>query len=185
MMHEVVLGYDIRTAIEADDPLWTPERRRQYLLRTDIRRPLSVDEVVWLRPDSSVRWGVGVTIETPKYASLAGARAAIRPAEVVIAITQWQGMGEPPVWVDAPADPTEIDPAWTRLGWDVCDGFFPSGLSNCGLGDEEREQLSEHARHLNEHGLFVDLPAAFAFRDFTNRRVSEHAPFVVLGLYTV
>ncbi len=59
---DVVLGYDVRVAIDGDDPLWTPARRAQYLLTTDIRRPLSVDEVVWLRPDSRVRWGQGVTI---------------------------------------------------------------------------------------------------------------------------
>lgn len=181
-MVEVVLGYDVRTPIDADDPLWTPSRRAQYLLRPDIQRPLSVDEVVWLRPNTTVRWGEGATIETPKCTALADALAT---DGTPIAITQWQGPGEPEIWVPTHADPAAIDPSWIHVGWDVCDGFFPSGLCNCGYLEGEREPLAAFAERLNEHGLFADLPSAFAFRDLTNRRVAEHAPFAVLGLYLV
>jgi len=38
---------------------------------------------------------------------------------------------------------------------------------------------------LYRHHLFEDLPTAFAYRDASNRRVAEHGPFSVLGLYRV
>src|SRR5262249_8309911 len=127
-------------------------------------------------------WGEGATIETPKCTALADALAT---DGTPIAITQWQGPGEPEIWVPTHADPAAIDPSWIHVGWDVCDGFFPSRLCNCGYLQSERAPLAGVAERLNEHGLLADLPSAFASRDLTNRRVAEHAPFAVLGLYLV
>lgn len=182
-MREVVVGYDVRVAPEPDDAHWTDERRAEYLLEPAVRRPLSVDEAVWLRPESSLVVGRGLTVETPKYRALEAACAAAKPGEAVVAITAWRGLGEREV--GEPGEPSDVDAAWERLGWDVCDGFFPSALSNCGYSSTQREDLAHFTPALNEHGLFRELPPAFAFRDLANRRVPEHAPFSVLGLYRV
>jgi hypothetical protein len=181
-MREVVVGYDVRTSMSAPDPLWTDDRRREYLLK-DVARPLSVDEATWTRPGTTMKWGEGITVETPKYAKLADALAAAGPDDTVIAITQWQGLAEPQV--GPLATPSGTDRKWEILGWDICDRFFPSGLSNCGYGPDRDAWAAQWSEHLNRHHLFDHLPVAFAFRDRTNRRIPEHAPFLVLGLYRV
>src|SRR5688500_12418560 len=110
MMREVVVGYDVRLAPEAAAPAWLESRRHEYLLNLDAKRPLSVDEAVWPRKDTTLVEGKGLTVETPKFSSVSDALAAASPDEVVIAITQWQGMAEP--GIGEPADPATVDPAW-------------------------------------------------------------------------
>jgi hypothetical protein len=72
------------------------------------------------------------------------------------------------------------------LGFDVADGSMTSGLSNCGYSGAERASLARRwSQSLNDNHLFIRAEEAFAFRDLTNRRVVEHAPFFVYGLYVV
>jgi hypothetical protein len=183
-MRERVIGYDTRIDPAQSDDGWTPGRKAQFLLRHDAR-PLSVDEAVWLRRDSSLVHGEGITIETPRFSSLAEARDGRVDGDWLIAITVWEGGREADLG-SMDADPDTADTAWERLGWDVMDGMFPSGLSNCGYEESERQQLVvSWAERLNRWHLFDDLPSAFAFRDVTARRASEHGPFSVMGIYRI
>jgi hypothetical protein len=85
-----------------------------------------------------------------------------------------------------PTVPAAISPAWRALGLDVADGSLVSGLMNCGYGADEVEGLrSRWAPHLNRHHLFDDAGEAFLFRDLSDTRVREHAPFFVYGLYVI
>ena len=58
-------------------------------------------------------------------------------------------------------------------------------------GQREFEEMFRRARflnwgpRLNEHHLFKNAESAFAFRLVTNRRVPEHAPFFVYGLWLI
>jgi hypothetical protein len=181
---EVIVGFDVRQRYDRPATHWDEERRDSYLLRPDVEVPLSVDEAVWPRAGSALAEG-RFEVLTPRFSSAEDAAAAAGPDEVVVAISQWRGPGEP----ELPAGPTwpmKVDPAWERLGWDVVDGVFPSGISNCGFRPEEvldwRDRWSER---FNRHHLFDELPTAFAWRDLVNRRVPEHAPFAVMGLYVV
>jgi hypothetical protein len=179
MYTEIVVGFDTRLAPNGRAEPWDEARRRLYLLK-DVDWPLSVDEAVWLRKNSTMVYGKGLTIETPRFRTAEEARAAAAPDEWAVAITAWTGPGEP----EPPDDLGAPDPAWQRLGYDVCEEFFPSGLSNCGYDAEEAEGWRQDwGPALDEHHLFHDLPTAFAFRDATARRVAEHGPFAVMGLY--
>jgi hypothetical protein len=61
-----------------------------------------------------------------------------------------------------------------------------SGLSNCGYEPPERATFRrDWARRLNDHHLFEDLATARGFRDATDGRVSEHAPFFVFALFRI
>jgi hypothetical protein len=142
-----------------------------------------VDEAVWQRRDSSLVYGRGITIETPRFTSLAAAREGRVDGDWIIAITAWEGGREAELGMFA--DPDTPDVAWERLGWDVMEGTFPSGLSNCGYGSERQPLAVDWAERLNSWHLFNDLPSAFAFRDLTARRVSEHGPFSVMGIYRI
>lgn len=182
-MAELILGFDLRCDPNAHDPYWTSLRRQQLLLREDLR-PLSVDESVWLRPNSRVVPGKGLTVETPKYSSLADAIVAMADGCWAIAISGWEG--EKVCEAASGAVLSHPSSEWQRLGWDVVDGFFPSGLTNCGLAALERETLAARwSQYLNSWHLFDDLSAAREFREDINARVPEHAPFCVMGLYRV
>lgn len=79
----------------------------------------------------------------------------------------------------------EISPAWAFLGYDVADPVV-SGLSNCGYADTDVQALrSRWGVRLNDRGLFDSVDDAFEFRDLTNERVPEHAPFAAVGLWRV
>lgn len=181
---EVVLGYDVRVAPEQAARAWDEARRAQFLLRVDAPCPLSVDEAVWPRPGAPPPGDGLLEVLTPRFATLEDARAAAESDDVVIAITAWRGPGEPELPA-GPAEPVHPDPAWERLGWDVADGVFPSALSNCGYGAEAETWRARWADRLDAHHLLSTLPDAFAFRDASQRRVPEHAPMSVLGLYRV
>lgn len=183
MYEEVVIGFDTRIDTAAARARWDPDRREQFLLRLDAD-PLSVDEAVWPR-DLSPLGDEEFEVVTPRYASLEDAIANAGPGEVVIGITAWRGRGEPELPA-GPAWPMKPDPDWERLGWDVVSGVFPSAVSNCGYDEDQRDAWrSRWAPELNACHLFDELPIAFAFRDASQRRVPEHAPFSVMGLYRV
>jgi hypothetical protein len=185
-MREILLGFDARAAIEGSPTDWSPDRREQYLLRRDVRRPLSVDEAVWTRRDSALGAGPEVSIATPKWTELSAALAEAPAEETIVAITVWQGLSEPAMAPRGAVRPSAIDAAWERLGWDVVDGLFPSALTNCAYREDDRRAWrAEWEGMLNEHHLFRELPAAFGFRDARARDVRALATLVVMGLYRV
>jgi hypothetical protein len=74
----------------------------------------------------------------------------------------------------------------TSLGFDVSDGFLLSCLTNCGYREDEVEALrARWTSCLNVHHLFTRAADASAFRDMSNARVKEHAPFFVYGIRLV
>jgi hypothetical protein len=82
--------------------------------------------------------------------------------------------------------PPTISDNWRLLGFDVADAGLTSGLSNCGHKQSEIAGLrASWVADLNEHHLFTDMARALAFRDVTDRRVPEHAPFFVYALSLV
>jgi hypothetical protein len=86
----------------------------------------------------------------------------------------------------SPTTPEHPEALWRFLGFDITDGGFVSGLSNCGYDGAERDGLAaEWAQDLNRNHLFDDLQRAFKFRALTNARVPEHAPFFVIGLWSI
>jgi len=70
------------------------------------------------------------------------------------------------------------------LGYDVADDVMTSGLTNCGYSKEESGEIGQRwASQLNRHHLFDDVNLALQFKDITDARVHEHAPFFVFGLF--
>jgi hypothetical protein len=72
---------------------------------------------------------------------------------------------------------------WVFLGYDVTDSMY-SGLVNCGYTEDEKPILQETwVPRLNEYGLLRNLEDAVEFKEMTNKRVPEHAPFFVYKLF--
>ena len=176
-MRELVLGYDAKEkAVDAES--WKADRREMFLIRPEINFPKSVDDMVWesLMPVH----GFGQYHQTPPPAN---------PTQtIIIAITMpedahhaayysnWEGY--------APLTPP--GPGWQLLGYDIADDVQISGLSNCGYSPEELASLRPTWQpRINEHGLIDTLNHALEFVDITDKRVEEHAPFYVFGIYQI
>ena len=187
----LLYGFDARAPIDAADPAWTAERREAFLLRTDIRRPLSVDRSVW-PPVAAAQRTDGAA---PDYwASLGALRdtcaaAGLGPgAASLVALAVREGPGAAGRALVIPCDPGRIQPVWTPLGYDVADTGLTSASSNSGFlpGLDDVELLRRAwGPRLNEHGLFDALPDAVEFRGISDDRMPEHAPFLVHRLYLV
>lgn len=208
----MILGFDIRIVdgpgIAAR---WDESRRARYLLRPEVPWVASVDSAVFpspfdfgnrlndpdsasvvlrLSPRDVHQQSVGLwsDLEEMDHAfarqELPDGTVCMRTAIVVCSddfpITQrpWDDLA------DEPTSPGIVNPEWRLLGYDVATPFLLSGLSNCGYHAGEKASLAlEWADTLNHVGLCRDLGDAGQFRDVTTRRLPQHAPFLVFGLY--
>ena len=203
-----VLGYDARLAWTTGVPLWLEQRRREYLLRPDVVQPLSTDTTVW--PSVFAAGGGAETeaeseVQRPPWtgpiqwlwddlgrlnAALAAAWGRNRRPCRVIAVTLMYGRygeTERERWDKRIVGiaPGVVSREWDFLGYDVSDEWLLSGLSNCGYGQEADALRREWAPYLNDHHLFADVDRAVEFQAMTDKRVEEHAPFFVYGIYSI
>jgi len=203
------LGYDLRAcAKDYVSTEWLATRRLTYLLKHDIRWPLSVDTAVWpslfhftsrrgdYRPVETVEveptnneqlvlrlWADFAAMEATFREKAKGQTCFVR-----VAIELWddrRDAAETPEWqliAETLSRHGEPPRGWTSVGYDIADTDFVSGLMNCGYMENERTELSASTRALNEFGLFSDLERAAEFRSISEKRVPEHAPFFVYRL---
>jgi hypothetical protein len=210
-MKENVLGFSSRLNPLVRNSHWDDQRRNLYLIRPDIAVPLSVDLLVWPSlPDPSDGDSNEDSDETlsggdfhDQALHLATNLARIKQltrttnnsgtsgmaklicvtllGEEVVAHDHWWAMA----FAEAVA-PDKIDPAWTFVGYDIADRYLTSGLSNCGYSLSEIERVRvEWKDEVNEFGLLKSVNPALRFREFTDKRVTQHAPFYIFGVYLI
>jgi hypothetical protein len=200
---ERLIGFDARVALDAVSRYWDAQRRRTYLLRDDVLAPLSVDPLVWPSFFDSGN-GVSMTPELRQQSGLTGQLGAVSR------LPSWIGPNCP-LWEDLDALRSHLDAASAAvpkgvlvaatalsedeaapapsvqgelLGYDVADSALISGVSNCGYSSVEADELRlTWSWLLNEYHLFEIPETAFDFRWVADKRVPEHAPFYVYGLY--
>ena len=198
---ERVVGYDAREMWPGAGAAWDAARREAFLFRPDVGRPLSTDTTVWpsvfdhgdrgRRPPYTGHQDLWNSLpELEEF--LAGGGLEDRPHSI-IAVTLPLSVcdaGERARWdaeLEATTPPT-CEEAWPLLGYDVSDRWLLSGLSNCGFVpsvEDVRALRDEWGPGLNEFHLFARLGRAAEFREFSDARVAEHAPFFVYGLRLV
>jgi len=186
-LDERILGFDAR-ALSGYEPL-------PYggLLRADVARPLSVDAAIWppifhvsemidrrvefdtVQRDPRTGWnGILWDRLDEMRARLGAPTNRALPCYAVIAVTSWLAAA------GAAAKP---DAGWRCLGFDVADQWLDSGLMNMWSEDALPAARERYAGQLNAHHLFAVVDHARSFRAYSDRRVPEHAPFMVYGLY--
>jgi hypothetical protein len=183
-MREALIGFDARAeARKLSEPY-----RATFLLR-DVERVLSADGMLW--PSKLTQRPKWIGANPPFWENMEKLERHLAGQSVaywLIAAT-WHIDGSPAGTFgpyETPTTPPSRDPAWSFLGYDVTDGSFLSGLSNCGYTEEDRRQLApEWPPRLNSSHLFDNLDHAFEFRTLTDKRVPEHAPFFVIGLWSI
>jgi hypothetical protein len=195
---ELLLGFDVRQTTSADAPEWDAQRREDFLFRADVLRPLSTDPTVWpslggntLRiassPGHQDLWSDLQSLQS--YVSALDKTVASRSA--VIAVTLHLSGGdeaEQNYWHTQVPHPTPStrQAGWSFLGYDVSDRWLLSGLSNCGFvaaQDDTQALKQQWSQKLNAHHLFDKLEDAIEFKGLSNRRVVEHSPFFVFGIW--
>lgn len=210
--HEKLLGFDAREAWQQWGDAWDAERVQMYLLRKDLKKPLSIDTAVW--PSAfefeDYQWPTPSWVgdNTPWWSDLAELREAVlgarplapRPVHLIgitrvcetgpVAPHPAEAKGESCSvfrWpnLDVVCTPGVRQADWRLLGFDVSDGSY-SGLSNCGYtGDDRAIALPRWTSQLNEYHLFDRAEDADEFRRYSDERVHEHAPFSVFGLWSI
>jgi hypothetical protein len=206
---EVLLGFDVREMFLSSTQTWDLARRDAYLLRGDVRKPLSVDSMVWpsvfgdglsdrererIQLDAMhlPKWRgphQGLWDDLTRMQASLGPLASLEHCTVAISWVSTDGFLAPPG--DAGPYRERIKPPtssaeWRVLGFDVADAGFTSGLANCGYRPAEVAAIRDSwASDLNDHHLFTNVDRAFAFKALTDRRVPEHAPFFVYKLSEV
>jgi hypothetical protein len=181
---EILLGFDARRR----DAITPREQLAGFLLRPDAVETLSVDTLIW--PSAVEDTPAWIGMNAPFWEDIVSLRRHVSGAgpHTLIAATWHFTPGEqrgPVGPYISQTTPIARDPGWQFLGYDVADPTI-SGLSNCGYTPEEMRELTPiWAPRLNDRGLFEDEADAAAFRDLTNQRVPEHAPFFVIGLWLI
>lgn len=206
-VEEELLGFDAREAFLDPSRTWGASRRDLHLLRDDVEKPLSVDALVW-----PSLFGDGLSekeeqalqsklVKPPDWRGPNGAlwenleqmRALLTSSKAagehwIIAVSWHSDDGFSSASSGGPyrekTNPGVRNTNWQLLGFDVADAGMLSGLLDCGYENSERQTLrGQWSSSLNVHHLFTDLDKAFSFRDLSNHRVPEHAPFFVYGLW--
>jgi hypothetical protein len=163
--------------------------REVFLLRPEIELPYSVDEHVWPSvwgmndgPQAD-RNGLWLNLGRLQRSLIEHGRTAILIAVELLVPGNPPAFGFPYSLIDSTQEPPTVPDDSICLGFDVADGGFWSGLSNCGYSEAERAELRPkwHGR-INDFGLLKSEQDALEFRDLSDARVPEHAPFWVYRL---
>lgn len=196
---EQLVGFDAREAWIGYAEAWPESRRERYLLRTDVEKPLSVDRLVWpsllernlgARASASNPLGLRNAIDDVQRVlaestqRLAGPYMPVAATLAAIQLAPDEEQQWAPIFAVLPGGGPSRD--WPLLGYDVADLGLTSGLMNSGYSSDDRAAL--HARWaplLNQFHLLTDREQATEFKTISDRRVPEHAPFFVYGLYRI
>lgn len=169
---------------------WNLERRRLFLLNSEVEFPLSVDRNVW--PALGLPKHSGID-ETPIWKNQKLMRETLEgvnriPKGIYVLITiyadeLYRSSKHWRLYLDVEGVVSQYLEE-DFLGYDVADAGLISAISNCGFSPQQKACLSaKFAPKLNEHGLFAELAVARNFQLDSNRRIKEHAPFFIHGLF--
>jgi len=163
--------------------------REVFLLRPEIELPYSVDGHVWpsvwgmsdkSRDNENGLW---LNLARMQQRLVEHGRTAILVAVELLVPNNPPSFGFPYSLIDSTPEPQTIPEGSTCLGFDVADAGFLSGLSNCGYSEEDRVELRPKWQdRINDFGLLKSEQDALEFRDLSDVRVSEQAPFWVFRL---
>jgi hypothetical protein len=211
---ECLVGFDARVVSRSFESEWPRKRCDTYLFKEPGGVPLSADPSVLPTvfdsgsssfvaghvPDKS-RWGGmdmpdWIGISSPLWSNLEELQdyvhAHTTPSRHVyfIALSKVRTPSLPdlPTWPYLQeVAPKCINKRWSLLGYDVLGtSSLVSGLTNCSYTSAERaEAMTLWGRYINEHHLFRSIKRGVMCVEWTNRRIPEHAPFWLCGLYRV
>ena len=213
----LILGFDAREMWLDLANLWNENRKKDFLFRLDVMKPLSIDTMSWpsVFDIYSQQKPSFVGFYQELWENLEQLQISLKDLKEIrfkkywlIAITliknvcnieeikKWESLlqGVQPNGVMAEAkslaiaNPSSVNVAWSLLGYDVADQWGTSALSNCGLnikGYNAYDLRNKWGTCLNKYHLFDDLKNALSFKELSNERIKEHAPFFAFGVWLI
>lgn len=202
-----LLGFDAReTERDCETNPLPEEVRETLLLRPEIRCPFSVDRHIWptrfqyhprVRPSLSGTNPPLIPVDPDcdgdLWLSLGRMKNRITESGQTVVLIAVELLAPQDVTVEqfpspliySTTEPKIVPDSAGLLGLDIASaGLAWSGLSNCGYSVEERARLRpEWQGRINDFGLLRSEEDALVFKEITNTRVPEHAPFWVYRLY--
>lgn len=208
---ERIVGYDAKKSGILFSSWWSKERCDRFLLRNDVSSVLSIDSLVWPSVfenapflidslndnEKKILSGIPhpdfwIGMNNPWWSDLQQLKARLNchaeliniPCDLIGITCMHAGAASFPF--EETVSPQSADNSWAFLGYDVADDSV-SALSNCGYDDKDFEgsERKEWGAMLNDNHLFERYEDASSFRIFSDKRIPEHAPFKVFGLYCV
>lgn len=173
---EVFLNPDILSAISADPGVWPISREVGSLwngLLPDFLNPLYL--------------ATNLDCLVSAYKNQGFTTSQLRPLcvtsdpTVLISLNKRFGFG---YFEDLLTEEALVDLGWQFRGFDVVDldGLI-SGLKGCDYREPMWSQLrSNYENLLNSDGLFDDSESAYRFAEVRGLEITQHAPFVVVGI---
>lgn len=199
-----VLGYQIRVPVIQLPPLWTPQRRAQYLLLPTVGVPLSADTGVWpVADDPDLPERIFEDFEPGPYEAPNGLGLFRLKKDFTVELVplkpdnpQVVGIGvekqvasrlaKKHFIVTSESDAIIGEQHIHLLGFDVCDDILLSGLMNCGISADHHAKLRrKYAGSINMHGLFDVAEGANEYAADVSQIVPEHAPFFPVSIFSV
>lgn len=203
-MEEILLGFQLKIELMKIKQ-WELDRKREYLLREDIKKPLSVDKVVWPESDDKKMYSIlfsdycdgeycapnGLNIYSIKKQESLN-RTSFYDGSILVGIAvvndtknRSQELKNKHSILDIPYLLNDLlEAGWSRLGYDVADYWLYSGLMNCSYSAKDKVNLAKRfANALNEYGLFNAVETAQEFCTDCETRIKEHAPFSIYGIW--
>jgi hypothetical protein len=193
-----LVGFDAReTELEGRKTPIPDEVREVFLLRPEIEQLYSIDTHMWptqflyyphirvdsrepplIATDQECECDFSLNLTQMRGLLAEHGRAAILVAVELLVPSNLPAFGFPYSLIDSTPEPQTIPEGSTCLGFDVADSGFWSGLSNCGYSEEDRARLRpEWQSKINDFGLLKSEQDAIIFKEMTDARVPEHAPF--------
>ena len=196
-----IVGFHLRVRYTVLRSYWAPVFREQHWLNPSVDTMKSADHSVWpdldspmllsalfedysTRPFSAPNGLSLYQVMRPGFAN----SASVRETDGVLV-----GIGLGDAWLRTighthcilPPSPevTRVAGQLPDLGFDVCDRWLVSGLSNCGLPELlDATSRQDWSRLLNEHGLFSEAGPAERLARYLDGAIPEHAPFAPVML---
>lgn len=202
---DVILGFDVREPPEIATGRWPVERRREWLICSDIEVPLSCDGMIWysclyMQSRDGVAHGFLQHLWTDARSMKKAWTESLEDASPgwIVGVTlcidsvpdgyvlPWMD------WVDSVLDempiyPNEIDGNWVFLGYDIADAWLLSGLTNCThvRSPEFMELRNRFCPRVNRYHLFDSKDDAIEFRSAADVCFPDHAPFLIYRIWRV
>lgn len=183
-----MLGYQLRQPMNQIAIQWPQERRNHFLLNPGIAFPLSADKAVWPTADDAAMSAAffedfdPTPFSAPNGLSLFSIRSNTplpkKEDGVLVALSTSQIRASALRAKHFINEQSHNLIGLDLVGFDVCDDYLISGLSNFGLTEHERSSLQKKfGGSLNQFGLFKNIEDAEEFSLVMNKIAKEHAPF--------
>lgn len=197
-IHLSVLGYQLRVPIDSLSLFWSNDRRAKYLLDETIKNPISADPSVWpildnaalaasiFKDFSSEQYSApnGLSLYRISHSEITASCSSDDSGGLIVGICTEDNIADRLRSVHA-IKTSSVTRSGNLFGFDVCDEWLTSGLTNCGIENAYHLALKDRfSKCLNRYGLFDEISIAKKYSSVIAKYIPSHVPFFPIGLFS-